>query len=233
MNTILAVTLARGGSKGVPHKHTRLLCGKPVLGYTIEAVQHSKYLTDYVISSDDDEILYVARTYGVHTIRRPKELALDTTPTLPALQHAVAEYEALFHARYDYIVEVRATSPLKLAEDIDGVIETLWQDDSTQSAIGVTELEDHHPSRAKWMDVNFYLRDFVAEPVSGRRQDLEPRAFVRNGTVYAFRRDALMGEDGKVFGHALSKGYIIPAERSINIDTELDYELCKVLMRGR
>ncbi len=229
---ILAVTLARGGSKGIPNKHTRILGGKPLLAWTIEAVQKSKYDLHYMVSSDDEIIRQIARLMDVWTIQRPPELALDTTPTLPALQHAVREVEKFFGITADYVVEVRATSPFKTTEDIDGIIKTLIDSDA-ESVIGVTALEDRHPARAKRL-VNGYIKDFcVHEPANGRRQDLKPRAYVRNGTVYAFRRDAVMPPNGKLFGHKTSIGYEMPAERSVNIDTPLDWLLCEAILKGR
>jgi CMP-N,N'-diacetyllegionaminic acid synthase len=132
---------------------------------------------------------------------------------------------------YDYIIEIRATSPLKTTEDIDGCIERLIET-GADSVIGVTALEDHHPARAKWLDERGNIRDFIPEPQSGRRQDLTPKAYVRNGTIYALKRDAVMGVNGKLFGHVNSIGYEMPAERSVNIDTELDWKLAELLMGG-
>src|SRR5690606_22495891 len=107
---ILGVTLARGGSKGVPGKHLRELGGKPVLAWTLDVAQAVFSDHNYVVSSDDAGILALARRYGgVHTLERPAWLARDTTPTLPALQHAVSTMEARLGVLYDYIVELRAT----------------------------------------------------------------------------------------------------------------------------
>lgn len=222
MSNIIAITLARGGSKGVPGKHTRILCGKPVIAWTIEEVLKSKLISDYAVSSDDDAILDIARQYGVRIIKRPAELAQDTTPTLPALQHAIDQY-----SNVDYVVEVRATSPLKTIEDIDGITKLLIRS-GAESAIGVTEMQDHHPARAKWLDNNYLIHDFISEPMSGRRQDCVPRAYIRNGTVYALRMPVV-----KLFGHRHSLGYVMPEERSVNIDTEIDFKLCELLMKER
>jgi CMP-N,N'-diacetyllegionaminic acid synthase len=228
---ILGVTLARGGSKGVPNKHTRIMCGKHMLAWTVEAAKASKYLTYYAVSSDDKGILDEAAKGGAYTYPRPYELAQDATPTLPALQWTVSAVEMVWQGMFDYIIEIRATSPLKTTEDIDGCIERLIET-GADSVIGVTALEDHHPARAKWLDEQGRIRDFVPEPQSGRRQDLTPKAYVRNGTIYALKRDAVMGEHGKLFGHEFSLGYEMPAERSVNIDTELDWKLAELLMGG-
>lgn len=226
------VTLARGGSKGVPRKHVRDLCGKPVLAWTIEAVAGSRYHDDYAVSSDDQEILVIAEAMGAYAIPRPADLATDKSPTLPALRHAVSACEAHFDKEYRYIVEIRATAPLMASTDIDGAVELLVKS-GADSVIGVTKLEDHHPYRAKWLDGQGYIRDFMPEPKSGRRQDCKPEAYIRNGTIYAFKRMALMGPGGKLFGHENSLGYCMPPERSVNIDTEMDFKMCTLLMQER
>ena len=230
----LGITLARGGSKGVPGKHVRDLCGKPVIAWTVEAARQAEGLTDYAVSSDDIEILEAAWFAGKPTlINRPPELALDTTPTLPALQDAVLAMEAGRRCRYDYIVEIRATSPLKTGLDIDLALALLIES-GADSVIGVCQLEDHHPSRIKWLD-NGRLRDWpgTEEPVSGRRQDCKPTAYIRNGTIYAFKRESVMGPNARLFGHEFSLGYTMPEERSVNIDSELDFKLCQLLMAER
>jgi CMP-N,N'-diacetyllegionaminic acid synthase len=202
-----------------------------LLQWTLEAASKSKYLDEYYVSSDSEQILRLAQELYVGAILRPDALAQDDTPTLPALRHAVNRAEAL-HGRFDLIIEIRATSPLKTTEDIDRCIELLRKWD-VDSVIGVTALEDHHPARAKWLDDEGRIRDFVPEPQSGRRQDLTPKAYIRNGTIYALKRDAVMGEHGKLFGHEFSLGYEMPAERSVNIDTELDWKLAELLMQER
>ena len=224
MTDILFVTLARGGSKGVPGKHTRLLGGKPVIAWTLEAVKALNYATQYVVSSDDIEILNIAKQYGTTPMLRPEHLARDDTPTLPALQHAVKKHEQMTGMTFKYIIEVRATSPFKTANDIDWAVRKLVNSDA-DSVIGVTALDDHHPMRAKWLNDDGYIQDFIAEPHSGRRQDCLPKAYIRNGTIYALRVPVTM-----LFGHAKSIGYVMPGERSINLDTEMDWLLCKAMI---
>lgn len=227
MSSILFVTLARGGSKGVPGKHTRMLDGKTVLEWTLHAVMNCwHFYGNYVLSSDDPEILDVGRRNYVNCIERPPELARDDTPTLPALLHAVEKAEEIYRKKFEYVVEVRATSPFKTSKDIDSAVDMLLKSDA-ESVIGVTLLDDHHPMRAKWIDVDGYIREFIREPDSGRRQDCLPKAYIRNGTIYAFRTPIT-----KLFGHEKSLAYVMPPERSINIDTEMDWKLCIIIANG-
>jgi CMP-N,N'-diacetyllegionaminic acid synthase len=200
----------------------------PVIVWTIRAVQGCFYKGDYVVSSDEQGIINIARRHNVDVILRPSELALDETPTIPALQHAVRTMEGAENKHYKYIIEVRATSPFKTSQDIDAMVGMLME--GADSVIGMTALDDHHPMRAKWLDEYGMIRDFIREPSSGRRQDCLPRAYIRNGTVYALTREAVM-EQGKLFGHKHSIGYVMPAERSINLDTEMDWMLCQAMVK--
>ena len=227
----LAVILARGGSKGVPGKNIADLCGKPVLEYTLDAANNSKYLNDIVVSSDDQRTLQIARKNGTIPLWRPAALAQDETPTLPALQHAVLTLEGLLGVQFDYIVELRATSPLKTTRDIDNVVELLVNND-VEAVIGVTQVQEYHPARIKWIDENKCIKDFEPEPQSGRRQDLRPEAYVRNGSIYAFRRETILGDNPKVFGHERALAYVMPRERSINIEEPLDLKICELILRG-
>ncbi len=225
----LCITLARSGSKGVPGKHTRLLGNKPLIAWTIEAALKAHF-ADYFISTDDDEIFKIAVGYNVPVIIRPSELCQDTTPTLPALQWSVLEIEKMTGIQYDYIAEIRATSPFKTAEDIDAMV-TALVNGNYDSVIGVTPVqEDLHPARLKWLDEDGLIHDFIPEPARGRRQELTPKAYVRGGTVYALRRDALFGDNARLFGHEKSFGYIVPRERSINIDDEDDWLTCEIMV---
>ncbi len=198
--------------------------------WTIDAAQRAK-LDDYLISTNDAEIKRIARACGVGVIDRPNELCQDDTPTLPALQWSVKEAERITGKTYDYIAEIRATSPFKTTDDIDAMVEILHRGYS--SVIGVTAIpEDLHPARLKWLDEDGLIRDFIPEPARGRRQELSPKAFVRNGTVYALKRAALFGDAARLFGHSHSYGYAMPRERSINIDDEQDWQACKKIVRG-
>jgi len=227
---VLGVTLARGGSKGVPGKNIRSVLGKPLLAYTIEEALASRCLSRYIVSTDSLEIAGVAREWGAECIERPAELAGDTTPSLDALRHAVFEAEKQEGLNYDIIVELRCTNPLKTADDIDGAIEKLI-DTRADSVIGVSMLEDHHPARIKRL-VDDRIVDFVMpEPRDGQRQLLRPDAYIRNGSIYAVRRDLVMNGAGQLFNHKNSRPWIMPQERSVNVDTELDFLLIEALLK--
>jgi len=224
----LGITLARGGSKGVPHKNIRPIMGKPLLAYTIEEALKCTLLTEYLVSSDDPEILAVAFGCGAQVIERPAELAQDDTPHLPALVHALDWAEDFFNTRFDAVADLRCTNPLKTALDIDMAIKKLAKTNA-DCVVGVSKLEDHHPSRLKMIHGD-KLIDVWPEPESGRRQDLKPDVYIRNGSIYIVKRDTLKA--GNFFiGLENIRPYIMPPERGVNVDTELDFMLVEAMLR--
>lgn len=226
---ILGVTLARGGSKSVPKKNIADLNGYPLIWYTIKEALKSKYITRYIISTDDEEIKEVSQNCGAEVpFIRPDYLAKDITSSVDALQHAVHYCEDEEGEPYDYVVELMCTNPMKTVEDVDGAIEKLISTNA-DSVIGVTKLDDHHPARAKKI-VNDKIVDFCVPELSGRRQDLMPEAYNRNGSIYALERNILM-DSGVRFGSENSRPYIMPIEKSINIDGTLDLIMARIIMR--
>ncbi len=224
---ILAIIPARGGSKGIPRKNVRLLCGKPLIAYAIEVALSSKYIGRVVVSTEDSEIAEIARQYEAEVIERPVELAQDDTPSLPVYQHVISYLEKVANHHCDIIVALQPTSPLRAVADIDGAIEkflTLRCD----SVVSVCEVE-HSPH---WM---YTLEREQLRPIIGggdkitRRQDA-PKTYRLNGAVYVVHRDIIM-EHNRVVGGDM-RAYIMPVERSLDIDTEIDLKLAELLMKG-
>lgn len=225
---ILAITLARGGSKGILNKNMYEICGRPLLWYTLEEVKKSKLITDYFVSSDSLEILKYSEIQGVNTITRPAELSNDTASSADALMHALnVVFNMKKKKKWDIIVEIMATNPLKKVEDIDGTIQKLI-DSRADSVVSVTRVMDHHPSRLKYIQ-NDQLKDFYPEPTESRRQDLKPEAYVRNGSIYATTVESFkkykrrLGPD--------TRPYIMPEERVVNIDGLIDMKLAETIIK--
>ncbi|MBL0218858.1 MAG: acylneuraminate cytidylyltransferase family protein [Myxococcales bacterium] len=218
---VLGVVTARGGSKGVPRKNIRLLGGKPLIAWTAEAALGAKRLARTVVSTDDEEIAQVSRAAGLDVpFLRPPELALDTTPSLPVVQHAVRTLEAMGD-RYDAICLLQPTSPLRSAAMIDACL-ALLESSGADSAVTVLPIpHDQHPYWAYVAAPNGDLRLALggAAPAT-RRQDLPP-AFFREGSVYTVRRDVLL--DGESLYGARTVGHVIEAAQSVNIDTLEDW----------
>ena len=144
---IIAIIPARGGSKGVPRKNIKLLNGKPLISYSIRAALKSKFIDRVIVSTDDKEIAEIAKRYKAEVpYLRPAELAQDTSPTLPVLQHAVKYLEEKENYKTDLIVLLQPTTPLILASDIDSAIKQLIKT-KTNSCVSICEISE----RPEWM----------------------------------------------------------------------------------
>ena len=145
MTQIVGIIPARGGSKGVPKKNIRPIMGKPLIAYTIEVALESQLLGKVIVSSDDEEIMVVSRQYGAEVpFTRPAELALDTTPMVPVLQHAVRFLEDRDNIRFDYILLLQPTNPVRQVEDINSALGKLVET-GADSVISVCQVDNYHP----------------------------------------------------------------------------------------
>lgn len=217
---ILSVITARGGSKGVPGKNIKPLGGKPLIAYTIDAAKKSALITHLIVSTDDEVIAGVCRAHGADVpFLRPKELAEDKTPHLPVMQHAVNFMEDKLGIVFDFVVILQPTSPFRTVEDLDGTIQKLI-DTGVDSAVSLVEIEENHPMKIKKLDGDFVKPYYMEETEGVRRQDL-PSAYKRSGAVYAMRRATLMDKN-RLHGDMVA-GFVVPKERSVDIDTPLDW----------
>jgi CMP-N,N'-diacetyllegionaminic acid synthase len=225
---ILGLIPARGGSKGVPRKNIRMLGSKPMLAFTAESALGALRLTRVVLSTEDEEIAAVGERYGLEVpFLRPRDLAEDVTPTLPVVQHAIAELEKQGD-RFDAVCLLQPTNPLRRSADIDGCIELLEcsMADAVVSVLPVPH--EYNPKWVFWMNGGGRISIVTgeSEPIS-RRQDLPP-AYHRDGSVYVTRRDVVMNLNS-LYGDDL-KGYVADPKFSANIDTEKDWEKIEKLL---
>ncbi len=222
---ILGVTLARGGSKGIKNKNLSKINNKPLIYYTIKEAKKCKKITNYIVSTDSKKIKKVAEKYKAQVpFIRPKKFAKDVSSSASALKHALIKCEKIFNLKFDYVVEIMATNPLKTVEDINNIISILLKK-KADSVIAVNQLFDHHPARIKKI-IKGKLYDFsVKEKLESRRQDLKPDAFIRSGSIYAMSRRYVLSE--KRYFSGKSFAYILPNKRSINIDDENDLMIAK------
>lgn len=224
-NKILAVIPARGGSKGVKRKNIRKVAGKPLIAWTIEAARKSKYLDRVVLSSEDSEIISVARKWGCEVpFIRPKSLARDRTPGIAPVLHAVR----ILPEKFDFVVLLQPTSPLRTTADIDSCIKQCISG-GHQSCVSVTEPEKS-PFWMFLVDKNSRIKPLLRiKKIPGRRQEL-PNVYALNGAVYIAKSSFLVENEAFVaFG---TSGYVMPRERSLDIDSELDLKFVDFLMRN-
>lgn len=220
----LAVIPARGGSKGIPNKNIKLLGQKTLIEYSIHAALESKYVQEVVVTTDSPSIAEIARNGGASVpFLRPSDLASDTARSIDAVKHAVRFYEEELNRYFSYIILLQPTSPLRLASDIDRAFEMFLQNhaDSLQSVVEV----DIHPYLLRTINqgkLSAYLSNEADH--HKRRQDLEP-VYALNGALYIVKRDVLMCEDTLVGKN--NYGYVMPKERSVDIDNEADLKLAE------
>ncbi len=226
--SVIAVVPARGGSKGVPRKNIRILGGKPLIGWTIEAALAARSIDRVVVSTEDAEIASVAAGFaGVEVVKRPPDLATDTAQTLPVVQHAVAAVEA-GGTTVSVIVLLQPTTPLRTADDIERGL-ALLQAPKADSVVSVVDVGGHHPFRMKRIVAGGILVNYIDQGFEDMRprQHLPP-VYIREGSVYIARRSVVM--DGHSMVGQSAQALVVPPARSVNIDTELDFVLAEILL---
>ena len=223
MSTFLAIIPARGGSKGVPDKNKKLLCKKPLISWTIEAAKQSKYVTDVLVSSDDPDILEIAKTYeGVITLERPAHLATDTVSSSEVLLHVIENYP-----NYDYMIWLQPTSPLRTNLHIDEAV-TQLTNQKADFCVSVTEAEPSPYLMYKVDKKNGNCIPLIPKPHPVRRQDYESY-FLLNGAIYIGKTECF--KQTKTFLTEDTIFYQMPRSLSYDIDTQDDFELCEFVMK--
>ncbi|HII29722.1 TPA: N-acetylneuraminate synthase, partial [Candidatus Woesearchaeota archaeon] len=222
---VIAIIPARGGSKRVPRKNIRLLAGKPLIYYTIREAKKSGLIGRLIVSTDDKEIKGVCKGLGVEVIIRPEELARDSTPMIPVLQHVISALKGSEAYECDIVVVLQPTSPLRRAEDIDNTIKKLLETgaDSAETFCEVTE----HPATMFSLDRAGNAKPIDRENYTKRSQEL-PMLYKENGAVYAVKTETLMKEN-RLYGRN-HKAVIMPKERSLDIDDMTDFKLVELIM---
>ena len=228
---ILGIIPARGGSRGIPRKNLIKLAGRPLLSYTIEAAKKSRLLTRTVLSSEDPEIIQEAKKLGADiAFTRPAQLSTDSAGSASVVKHALEEIESQEANKYDYVCLLEPTCPLRISDDIDSALKLLIES-GADSVVSVKKIEAPHPVKTLLIKGG-YLTPFLPDrwKSSLTRQELEP-VFAVNGAVYAVKREVLLKTVSLWGERALP--FIMPDERSINIDTPFDAALAEFLLTLR
>jgi len=219
--SLLAVIPARGGSKGIPRKNIKELCGKPLISWTIEAAKNISKIDRLILSTDDEEIAAIGRKLGVDVpFLRPQELAADDTP---AILTALQILELL--PEFDELLWLQPTSPLRTVEDINQVIEISYRINAA-SVASVSPVKEN-PNWVYQLNEQQILTRWIEEPLRLSRQELQ-QAYVLNGAIYWAQVEWLKQKRAFVSGE--TQGYVMPVERSIDLDTPLDWEWVEFLM---
>ena len=221
--TFLAIIPARGGSKRLPRKNLLDLCGKPLIAWSIEAALKSKYISKVIISSDDEEILNIAKEYKADFIKRPDELASDTATTFDALKHTLENV-----GKYDYVVLLQPTSPLRSEKHIDEAIELL-KEKNADAIISVCEME-HSPLWSNTLDENLDMSNFLRDEVLNKRSQDLPKYYRLNGAIYICKTDKLLENKGfflkeNIYAYKMNK------KHSVDIDEEIDFIIAREIKK--
>jgi len=230
MGRVLGLVPARAGSKGVPGKNTRLLAGRPLLEYTARAARESGVLHRVVLSTDSEEIAECGRRVGLDVpFIRPAALAHDETPMLPVVEHALDELRRQGWEP-EMVVLLQPTSPLRKPAHIRAAVEQLYQT-GADSVVTVVAVPQHLSPDYVMRVEDGRLRPFLPEGVRvTRRQDARP-AYVRDGTVYAFRTTTLR-RFGSMYGDDC-RPLVLDAGESLSIDSVADWAAAERALAGR
>lgn len=226
---ILALIPARGGSKGVPRKNIRSVGGKPLIAYSIEsALAAGNDFYRILVSTDDPEIAEISKKYGAEVpFLRPQDLGGDRIAMLPVIKHAVQFVENQDQVKIDWVFLMQPTAPFRTKEDIHNAIQ-LANEGGCDSVISVVQVFAVHPILMKRIENNQLLPFCIEEKEGTRRQDYEPSAFMRNGAIYLTKRNILMDKNS-IWGETI-RPYVMPEQRSLNIDSEMDLKLVDLIM---
>lgn len=227
--SFLAIIPARGGSKGLLGKNMKELCGKPLIAWSIKAGLESKYIDEVMVTTDSKEIAIVAKAHGaVVPFLRPDYLAGDTATTFDAIKHAIDFYKTELRKKFDYIVLLEPTSPLREVCDIDVAIETLLNS-SSDAIVGISKTEGQNPAFLITLNENNRLLGYENSDMKVlRRQDVKDVYFFE-GTIYISKTKTLL--DKKTFYHQNTLGYEVPKYKSLEIDDMEDFVMVEAIMK--
>ncbi|RJP80696.1 MAG: acylneuraminate cytidylyltransferase family protein [Desulfobacteraceae bacterium] len=226
----LAIIPARGGSKRIPGKNKRPFCGKPLIAWTIETALQVETIDRVIVSSDDEEILKIAMEHDARLpLRRPQSISGDQAPAIEYVKHAVRYLRDSERSEYDAIVILQPTSPLTQPEDVGGTLKLL-ETTGADSAVSVVKL-DHaiHPIKMKILKQDRLFPYLEEENGRMAYHDL-PEIYIRNCSVYASTIETI--HENMIIGNDC-RAYIMPRERSVDINDEIDFIFAEFLMEKR
>ncbi|MFA5462067.1 MAG: acylneuraminate cytidylyltransferase family protein [Sulfurimonas sp.] len=231
MSSILCTICARGGSKGVKNKNIKDLRGKPLIAYTIEQALDSKLFEHVVLSTDSDNISNIAKQYGAEVFfKRNAEMASDTAGKLDVIRDAFIRSEEYYNQKFDYIIDLDVTAPLRSVEDIINSFKQ-FQDDNNDNLI--TAMPSRRSPYFNLVEEDKNGKVYLSKKLDStivRRQDA-PKSYDMNASIYIWKREIILNE--KTLFLENTGLYVMPEERSIDIDTELDYKFVEFLIGNK
>lgn len=224
---VIGLITARGGSKSILRKNITLVGGKPLIAWTVQAAQQSGCLDRLILSTDDEEIASIAKEWGVEVpFTRPAELAQDDSPHIDVVIHAIQWLSENDGLDPDYILLLQPTSPLRSAEDIVAAIQ-LVRERNADSVVSVSPVQDH-PYFTYKISKDGVLEDFLPRLEGYLRRQVLPPAYALNGAIYVVKRTVLLTQ--RTFFPEKTIAYIMPEERSMDVDTPWDMKLVDLIL---
>jgi N-acylneuraminate cytidylyltransferase/CMP-N,N'-diacetyllegionaminic acid synthase len=227
---ILAIIPARGGSKGLPQKNIKELCGKPLIAWSIEQSKLCKDIDKTIVTTDDSRIMDIANQYGAEVpFVRPERLSDDTASTTEVIFHTMEWLKEHQGYQADYILLLQPTSPLRSIEDIKSVIR-MTEENKFMAVVSVCETA-HHPWWSNILPEDGNMKDFIRPDLLNKPRQSLPVFFRLNGAIYLSNKDYFYKYNG-FFGPD-TFAYKMPRSRSVDIDSILDFQLAELLLTGR
>lgn len=225
---VLGIILARGGSKGLPGKNKKPLLGKPLIVWTIEQAKNSKYMDKILVSSDDEEILEISRSYFIDVIKRPEELARDESPSSDAVLHAIQILEKN-NEYYDIIVLLEPTSPLRKKNDIDNALEkfvNFYEEADSMVSVGMVHLENPYVSKIM---VGNFLKPLIQSDIELYQRQLYPEVYFPNGVLYISKTESF--KVYKTFYTDKTLPYLTERWQNFEIDDLYDFICVEAIIK--
>ena len=226
---VLCTICARGGSKGVKNKNIKPINGKSLIAYTIEQAKQSNLFEHIVISTDSDDIANIAKEYGAEVFfKRSNEMASDTAGKLDVIRDAFVKSEVHYNEKFDYLIDLDATAPLRSVEDITQSFKQFLDNNNDNL---ITAMPSRRSPYFNLVEVDNSGKVYLSKTLDNnilRRQDA-PKSYDMNASIYIWKRDIIL-EEKSIFLEKTGL-YVMPEERSIDIDTELDYKFVAFLMK--
>ena len=220
----------RGGSQGVKNKHTRLINGKPLMYFTIKQAIRSKIFDHVMVSTDSKKILKIAKSYGADGwFLRPKKLAVTTSPKVPVIKHALLQAEKFYNKKFEIIVELDATSPLRKIEDILDTYRFFVKKKANMLITGCKSRKNPYYNMIEIVNNKLKKVKKLKKDIY-RRQDA-PKTYDWNASIYIWNRKSLI--NFKSFFTKKTVFYEMPENRSIDIDSKLDFKLVEFLLKKK
>jgi CMP-N,N'-diacetyllegionaminic acid synthase len=227
-HAVVCIIPARAGSKGLPGKNIKNFCGKPLIAHTIEQAKQSKYIDRVIVSTEDGGIAQISLGYGAEVpFTRPIELAGDSSSTVDVLLHAISWLENVDRYVFDILLLLHATTPLRSVEDIDNIL-TLLVEEKAENMFSVSEAHRNPYFNMVEEGSNGFVR-LVKEGRFLTRQSA-PKVFDMNASIYVWWKNVLKKEK-KIF-LSKTKVYVMPKERSVDIDDDLDFRIAEFIRKN-